>query len=307
MNFLLIGHEGYLGRGLFSYLSRRHRVLGYDIKENLFSLNSAFLAREGVEAVINLAVMADRQSRNYQVDAPTDEVNVCGARHLGRILKGSDIAWFQISTREVFGPVYGPKDVVRTKVGYRPKFLVDETFPYAPQNFYGKSKLVAEILSESHPRSNIIRLTTCYTDFDHSRGNWVIQMLKTTVQGRPVSLTRNGRQFRDPLHVDDLGRLIERLLDRGICGEKINAGGGKENVISLMEFLRLADANVRIERIPGGDYGFAFHNGKAFRLTGWKPEVRIREKIPVIVKNIRHALDSTPVARTTDGHTGFAS
>src|SRR2546426_3478418 len=140
MNILLIGHEGYIGGGLLAYLSGRHRVLGWDKEENLFKLDATLLARENIEILINLAVMADRHSKPFQVDTACEEVNVMGARHIARILKGSQIAWFQFSTREVLGPVYGPKDVVRTKAGYRPKFLVDESYPYSPQNFYAKSK-----------------------------------------------------------------------------------------------------------------------------------------------------------------------
>lgn len=190
MNILLIGHQGYVGGGLLAYLGKRHRVIGWDKQENLFNLDAALLARENIEVLINLSVMADRHNKAYQIDTPTDEVNVQGARHVARILKGSQIAWFQFSTREVLGPVYGPRDVKKTKAGYRPKFLVDETFPYAPQNFYGKSKIMAEFISESHPYSNIIRLTTGYTDFNHHAASWVLQLIKGVVQGKPVTPTK---------------------------------------------------------------------------------------------------------------------
>ena len=159
MNILLIGHEGYLGHGLLTYLSTKHKVIGWDKKENIFNLDASILAKENIELVINLSVMADRGSKPYQTDTPTENVNVMGAYHLARILKGSDITWIQFSTREVLGPVYGPEDVFQTPVGLRPKFLVDETQPYAPINFYGKSKIMAEFISESHPNSAVIRLT----------------------------------------------------------------------------------------------------------------------------------------------------
>src|SRR5678816_3290984 len=111
MNILLIGHEGYVGRGLFEYLSRSHRVLGWDKKEDLFALDAALLARKDIEVLINLSVMADRAGATIQIDTPGDKVNIGGARHIARILKGSEIKWFQFSTREVLGPIYGPKDV----------------------------------------------------------------------------------------------------------------------------------------------------------------------------------------------------
>ena len=150
---------------------------------------------------------------------------------------------------------------------------------------------MAEFISESHPMSNVIRLTTCYTDYDHPAGNWVVHLVKAAVQGRPVTLTQGGLQFRDPLHIDDLGRLMEALCEKKIHGETIHAGGGEQNLISLLEFVRIAAPNAEITTAPGGDYGFAFDNKKAFQLTGWKPQVSVRERIPVIADNIRRGID----------------
>lgn len=294
MNILLVGHEGYLGRGLHSFLSRGHRVIGWDKKEDLFTLDAAVLSREKVELLINLSVMADRRSAAFVVGEPTDEINVAGARHIAKILKGSGISWIQMSTREVLGPVYGPKDVNRTENGYRPKFLLGEGQPYAPTNCYGKSKIIAEFIAESHPQSAVIRLTTCYTDYGHEAGNWVVQLINAAVAGKPVTLTQGGQQFRDPLHIDDLGRLMMLIHERRAFGEKFHAGGGRKNLISLREFVRIADPKIKIERAPGGDYGVAFDNRKALKMTGWEPRILIRKRIPVIAENIRRGVTCPP-------------
>lgn len=286
MNILLIGHEGYLGKGLLSYLKNHHRVVGWDKNEDLFKLSGQILAREDIELVINLSVMADRGSRTYLIETPTEEVNVIGARHLAKILKGSQIRWIQFSTREVLGPVYGEEDVIPTDIGLRPKFLVDETYPYAPQNFYGKSKVVAEFISESHPFSNVIRLTTAYTDFTDSGSNWVLALLRAAHKGDPVKLTRGGEQFRDPLHTDDLAQLIESICQKNIFGEKFHAGGGEHNLISLKEFIQIANPQTEIQITDGGDFGFAFDISKANKMTGWRPNVSIRSCIKKIINSM---------------------
>jgi len=296
VRILLIGHEGYLGRGLHAYLRRAHEVIGWDKQEDLFKLDTGFLARSQIELLINLSVMADRQSATFRADEPTDKVNVEGARHLARILKGSDITWIQMSTREVLGPVYAREDVYTTEAGYRPKFLVNEKCPYAPKNFYGKSKLMAEFLSESHPNSAIIRLTTAYTDYSHPAGYWVVALIKSAVRGAPVTLTQGGQQFRDPLHTDDLARLILAVHDKRAFGQRFHAGGGEANMISLLEFVKTANPEVRIESAAGGDFGFAFDIRKATEMTGWRPEVRVREKIPVIAGNIRSGIEQSLAA-----------
>lgn len=291
MNILLIGHRGYLGEGMMNYLSPRHRVVGWDKEEDLFKLNARTLARKNIELLINLSVAADRNSPGFVVDGPSDKVIVEGARHIARILKGTKIKWVQMSTREVYGTAYGPKDIVKTKQGYRPKFLMDENFRMSPNNCYGKSKLISELIAESHPFSNVIRLSTCYTDFDHPlTGNWILKMIKSALEGKTVTLAGGGHQFRDPMHVDDLGRLIELLAEREIHGEKINAAGGRTNFISLREFMLRAVPKVKLEKGSQGDLGFALDIRKAFRLTGWRPRVQFRKKLPLIVSNIERNL-----------------
>jgi nucleoside-diphosphate-sugar epimerase len=209
-----------------------------------------------------------------------------GARHLARILNGSEIGWIQFSTREVLGPVFTRNDVVKTPKGLRPKFLVDESRPYAPINSYGKSKVMAEFISESHPYSNVIRLTTGYTDNNGPGSNWVLSLLRSAAKGQTVTLTRGGEQFRDPLHTDDLGALIEKIHQRKVFQERFHAGGGRKNRISLKEFVRAADSKLKIVKAAGGDFGFAFDNRKAMKLTRWEPRVLVREKIPVIIRRI---------------------
>lgn len=297
MKILLIGHEGYLGRGLHARLSQGHEVIGWDVREDLFSLRPEVLGRHGIEAVINLSVAADRKSAGFRPGEPTDHVNVGGARHLAALLKGTGLPWIQMSTREVLGPVYRAEDVVETPEGYRPRFLVGEDAPYAPFNCYGKSKVMAEWIAESHPESAIIRLTTCYTDHDHPGGNWMVAMVRGALQGTPLVLHGGGRQFRDPLHVDDLGDLMERILQQRLFGERLHAGGGESNLISLLEFVSCARPDAVVEAAPGGDFGFAFDNAKAQRLTGWTPRIQVRERIPVLVEHIGRGL-AQPALRT---------
>src|SRR5436190_2573838 len=121
MNILLIGHEGYLGRGLHEYFRRDHHVVGWEERDDLFTLDREFVRDQQFDVLVNLAIAADRASAEYRVDAPTDRVNVGGARHLARILAGSGVHWIQLSTREVLGPIYTEADVVRTDDGYRPR------------------------------------------------------------------------------------------------------------------------------------------------------------------------------------------
>lgn len=288
MKIFILGHEGYIGRGLMDYFRQKYRVVGWDKKEDLFTLSTGFLVREKIDVLVNLSLMADRGSAKYQIDTPGDRVNVEGARHLVRVLRGTKIKWLQFSTREVLGPVYAKKDIKKTKWGYRPRFFVDETQPLKPINSYGKSKVMAEIISESHPYSNIIRLTTGYTDHNQP-GGWVIQLARAVCNDKKAKLSNGGHQFRDPVHTDDIACLIEKISSQEIYGEVFHAGGGSSNLISLKEFVKIIDPEVKIEKTEGGDFGFAFNIDKAKRLAGWAPKICIRQKALQLANTIRWA------------------
>jgi len=58
--------------------------------------------------------------------------------------------------------------------------------------------------------------------------------------------------------------------------------------------VRVAEPKVKIQKVPGGDYGFAFDNRKATKLTGWEPKILVRERIPVIAENIRLGITEPP-------------
>ena len=73
-----------------------------------------------------------------------------------------------------------------------------------------------------------------------------------------------------------------------------DGGLTREDRVSLLEFVRRANSQVKIEKAPGGDYGFAFDSSKPKKLTGWEPQILIRDKIPVIAENIRKGISVPP-------------
>lgn len=290
MNILVIGNEGYIGVGLSACLGRRHRVFGWSRSQNLLKLHRSWLEQQEIDLVVNCAAVMERQGTVYNVAAASHQVNVEGVAHLVNIMKGTAIRLIQISTKDVFGQVYTADNIVDTVAGYRPRFLVNERQPFSPESVYAKSKLMSEYISESHPRASVIRLSTCYTEMFHWRGNWMMRFIRNALKGDPLDVTLNGKQFRDPLHVNDLGRLIEAVVVRDAFPLKINAGGGEGNVISLAEFIEAIGVPARVVFVPGGDYGFAFDNGLATSSTGWNPRLLVRERLPEMVRAVRSAL-----------------
>jgi len=286
VRLLVIGHEGYIGSGLCKYLRRKHEVFGWGRVHDVRKLELDFLRMNSIRAVINCAVSFDRVACRYDIDSPSEDVNVGGARRLAKVLRGTDIAWIQISTKDVYGDGFSRQMIRELKYAYRPRELWRDDRGFAPRTVYGKSKLMAEFVSESHPLSCVVRLSTCYTDDHHRHPNWMVRFIEGMLDRRPLVVTHNGKQFRDPLHVYDLGRLIEKVLAKKAFGMKLNAGGGEENILSLLEFIRLVDGNAKIQFIPGGDFGFAFSNEGTERALGWMPRILLRQRMPLLVENV---------------------
>ena len=286
MRILLIGHQGYVGAGLFRYLSTHHQVIGWGREHDICCLNASIIKDLKITAVVNCAAIINRANADFALDSDSDRVNVGGVRALVSALKDTDIRLIQISTKDVFGSVYSRSDVDEEQYSYKPKFLVDDSQPFAPETIYGKTKLMGEFVAESHPQTVVIRLSTCYTDFDHHRGSWVVKIMKTLLRGKPVTVTNTGKQFRDPLNADDLGRLIDLVLESEHYGVKINAGGGRDNILSILQIIRMIAPDAKIIETSGGDYGFAFNSRLAEELFGWKPQISFASRLPVIRENI---------------------
>jgi len=68
MNILLIGHEGYLGRGLYSFLSKKNNVIGWGRKQDILSLNQEVIIKNKIDAVVNCATIADKANKTFKIN-----------------------------------------------------------------------------------------------------------------------------------------------------------------------------------------------------------------------------------------------
>ena len=288
MKILLTGDEGYVGSGLRRYLQQAHEVIGWNSQKNVCTLKQSTLKELKIDAVVNCAAIMDRITPNFQVDSPTDLVNVGGARALARALKGTKIPLVHISTKDVFGKLYTLDDLIEEEKAYRPKFRVDDDQPFRPESIYAKSKLIAEFILEDHPETVTVRLGSCYSDFDHDKGSWIVKVAKKIQAGEPITVSHNGKQFRDLLHSDDLGSLIEIILKSNCFGIKLNAGGGRENTLSVREVIYMYSQDAKVqESADDGDYGFVFSNKRVEQKFNWHPKIRFTDQVPIILENIR--------------------
>lgn len=296
MRILIIGHRGYVGSGLVAFFEKECgiEVTGFSSDTGMQNLSPEIIQKMGISLVINCAAVSCRNIIEYQLDAPTDRVNVQYLRKLIETVAHSEIPLIHISTKDVYGFVYTPENVTILKKRYHPNFFVDESFKFSPQTIYAKSKLIGEYLVEYCSKYAVIRLNTIYTNIDHKNGGWILQMRNSVLSNKNISLANSGMVFRDPLHVDDLGLLILKIYESNLWNIKINVGGGVENLVGVGEVLDIIIRSMPktkqytgiISLFNSADYGFAFSNEYVKKLFNWIPQKIFKDELVNLI-NIR--------------------
>ncbi len=289
MRILLTGNEGYVGVGLQKYFEDLgHQVVGWSRQQDILSLKQADIIQNKIDLIVNAAAVMSRNISTYQVGGHDEKVNFFGVRHLVSELRGSNVPLVHISTKDIYGTnVYSRADLKDDGVRLMPNRHIDDNQPLNPATLYAKTKLMGEFVLSEYPKANAIRLSSGYTDFAHRRGNWMSLFIEKILAGESLTLSGNGKQVRDPLHANDLGRLILNMYTVDKWGHNLNAGGGHANAISVLEFAKLISDQAKINFQGTGDTGFISSNRLAQLEFGWKPEINVRERVTLLIQNIK--------------------
>jgi len=294
MRILVTGHRGYVGSGLFSFFESQKGVdvIGLSSQEGMENLTPKRIKKMGISLIVNCAAVTCRNMSEYKLNSPSDLVNVLFLRKLIEATEISDTPLIHISSKDVYGLVYTSENVTLTKKRFHPISYVDESYKFSPETIYAKSKLISEYLVEGCSRYAVIRLNTIYTSLNHKNGGWISKMCDSIINNQDIILANSGMIFRDPLHVDDLGRLILKIYRLNFWNLKFNVGGGIKNLSGIKEvFDLICLENEKINGIYSGiisfcnshDYGFAFSNEYATKKFDWLPQKTLSEEMEKII------------------------
>jgi CDP-paratose 2-epimerase len=115
---------------------------------------------------------------------------------------------------------------------------------------------------------------------------WVAYFLIAAHKNKPLTLYGTGKQVRDLLYVDDLidAYLASIQNIAKTSGQAYNVGGGVDNTLSLIEFVKIIPEYIGKEITPtfaevrpGDQPIFISNNAKAYNHFGWKPKTTVRE------------------------------
>lgn len=176
----------------------------------------------------------------------------------------------------------------------------DETVPLDFRSPYGCSKGAADQYMLDYARiygikTIVFRHSSMYggrqfATFDQGWIGWFCQKAVEKEHGKkePFTISGNGKQVRDILHIDDMIRLYYMALCKAdkISGQAFNIGGGMDQSLSLLELFDMLEGllGVKLEykrlsaRISDQKV-FVADTRKIENAIGWTPQVTTRDGI----------------------------
>jgi CDP-glucose 4,6-dehydratase len=236
-------------------------------------------AVRGIDSVFHLA--AQTIVGNAQA-APRDtfEVNVLGTWNVMEACREQGVERVVFASSD---KAYGSSD----ELPYR------EEFPLRAVHTYDASKAAADILSRSYWYSYglpvaVTRFANLYGGGDLNFSRLIPEAVSAVLDGRRPLIRSDGSPQRDFLYVEDAARAylaIAAALDDGAArGEAFNAGGDRPHAVA--DVLRLVaevagtdlEPDIRGAGNPDGEIDRQYvDSGKLREMTGWRPEVDLRE------------------------------
>ena len=222
----------------------------------------------GCDAIVNFAAEThvDRSISGPEVFLAT-QMN--GTWTLLEAAREHGLRHVQVSTDEVYGSIEAGS--------------FTEASPLDPSSPYSATKAGADLLVAAYARTYDLPAAICrgsnnYGPFQYPE-KLIPLMILNALHGDPLPVYGDGMNVRNWLYVEDFGRAIGTVLERGLTGEVYNVGGPDEcpNLEVVQRILAHTDRDeTLIEFVtdrPGHDRRYSLSSDKV-RALGWEPRMR---------------------------------
>ena len=112
------------------------------------------------------------------------------------------------------------------------KLPVGEEHPTRPDDMYGKTKYIGELLCECYSkvmRTVVVRFSSVFGPGDNARVAY--HFIKSAISGQAIQVDGDGSQSSDFIYVDDAVRGAILAMEHGKSGEVYNIGSGQETSV----------------------------------------------------------------------------
>ncbi|MBI4450106.1 NAD-dependent epimerase/dehydratase family protein [Candidatus Uhrbacteria bacterium] len=259
--------------GSRDHLPLRAELVVADIT-NYDTIRSAF---HGVDGVFHVAGLPNVQ-RSMDQPKETHDVNLTGTLHVLEAARAAGVR------RVVFASsaaVYGDQDALP----YHEEMVSQPKSPYALQ------KLASEEYCKTFARMGAIetvclRFSNVYGPRASEAGayaNVIPVFLRQAAAGQPLTVTGDGEQTRDYIHVTDVVRAMTAAMTRATVGhgEMINVSSNIER--SVHAVARLIGGAVQPIASRVEPRRMRLDNRRARELLGWEPRIPFHEGITALL------------------------
>jgi CDP-glucose 4,6-dehydratase len=197
--------------------------------------------------------------------------------------------------------------------GSSPELPYREDFPLRAAYPYDASKAAADIVARSYAHAYglplaVTRFANVYGGGDLNFSRLIPEAVVALLDGRPPAIRSDGSPERDFLHVEDAVSAYLAIADAlgagGVAGEAFNAGGERPHTVrEVVELIaEVAEAGIEPDfqgaGNPEGEIDRQFVDSTKLReLTGWRPQVDLREGLRRTLEWYRDHPEARPVER----------
>jgi CDP-paratose 2-epimerase len=237
------------------------------------------------------------------------EINVLGSINVLEVVRQytQETAIVYASSNKVYGNL-DHLDLIEAETRYHPRFAtngVDESVSIEFHTPYGCSKGAADQYMLDYARgfglnTVVFRHSTIYggrqfATYDQGWVGWFCRQAiesKTNPSRPPFTVSGDGKQVRDLLHVSDAVRCYVAAYEQieQARGEAFNIGGGIENSMSLLELLQFLEHRLVVKlnytHLPwrqSDQRFFVADNSKARRIIQWVPTTNRQEGLETVI------------------------
>ena len=217
----------------------------------------------------------------YSIENPieTHDINVNGLLNVLEACRLNNVKRLIFASSS---SIYGEPEVLPT----RESMEVNPMSPYATHKYIGEVylKLYSQIYGLETVCPRYFNVYGPRLDTEGSYPLVIGYFMKLLKQGKPLSVTGDGEQTRDFVHVTDVARanLLAMKSDKVGKGEVLNIGGGARYSINYIANLIGGEIKYIDPRIEPHDT--LADISKVKELLGWEPVVKLEEGIRELKK-----------------------
>ena len=244
MKVVIVGDTGFIGKNIYQNLinNSKYEIVGISTNQvNLLENNSSHILSEIIpsNSVVIMCVGIKKQLGD-NLEIFRDNLSII-KNFSEAMIKNKPAKILFISSTSVYG-----EDVVYDH-------SISEETPVQPRTYYGIAKYTAERILKKVCRDNqlhlmILRPPLVYGKDDLSMGYGPTGFTYKYVNGEKIILWGNGSEYREFIYIDDVGKIICRLINNNFSGT-LNLVSGKsytyEDVLNKLK--KITNSHINIE------------------------------------------------------------